>query len=126
MIRRLETDYIDFEIDNGILLATYKPAVLTVEVAKEVVMRRKEFCSSKSFPHLVMDYGVAKIDKQARDFFSSDIGTEGVAAAAILTDSSFKMALANFFLKVSKPKIPARLFTSKTEAIEWLQQFRQQ
>ena len=120
----LETDYIYFQLIDGILHATYKPSIITEPIAREVVKARKEYCDNKTYPHLLMEYSVAKIDKQARDYFASSESTEGVADGALIVNSSFKVTLLNFFLKVSKPKIPTHLFNTKEDAIEWLQQFK--
>ena len=120
----LDTSIIHFNLNNGILFATYKTGKVDLAVAKEVVRLRKEFCENKSYPHLVKDYNVSQVNKEARDFLSSDEAIEGVLAAGLITDSAFKMSLMNFFLKVSKPKVKAKTFTKENEALEWLNQFK--
>ncbi|MCH2225400.1 MAG: hypothetical protein MK066_11585 [Crocinitomicaceae bacterium] len=120
---KIETEYISFHLLEGVLTATYKPSVITLSVAKEVVRIRKEYCKNKTYPHLVMDYGIAKINKDARDYLSSDEGTEGIAAAGLITNSVFKRTMVNFFLKVTRPKIPVKMFSGPEEAREWLQKW---
>jgi hypothetical protein len=41
-------------------------------------------------------------------------------ALAIIVDNLAHRLVGNFFIKFNKPKSPAKLFTSKDEAIEWL------
>lgn len=120
----LDTEYITFQLEEGVLHATYKSVEVTEDIAKEVVKTRKAYCDYKTYPHLLMETSVAKITKEARDYFATDESTEGVAAGAIIVKSAFKMTLLNFFLKVSKPEVPARLFTNKEDAIQWLQDFK--
>jgi hypothetical protein len=63
------------------------------------------------------------MDKEARDYLSSDSANEGLIAGAIIMDSVFTSILGNFFLSVNKPNIPARMFTDKDQAIKWLRKF---
>lgn len=122
--KKLETNHFIWELEDGILRLTYKPGILSLEIAKEVVKSRKEFTNNTSYPNLVMQTGLTKVEKEARDYLSSEEGSEGISAGAILTNSAFQMTLANFFLKVSRPRVPARMFTSKKQAIQWLSNYK--
>lgn len=124
MVKVLETESIKFEMGDGILIATYKAGTnITIDIAKEVVRKRLEFTNGKSLPNLVYNGGVVSMEKAARDYFSTPEGTKGVSAGALVLSSVFSMFLGNFFLKVSKPVIPAKLFTDKQKAVEWLRQY---
>ena len=85
---------------------------------------RIEFTNNTPYPLLIKDSGVVSMDKSARDYFSSDEGTKNVLAGALMLDSGFSRILGNFFLKVTKPKIPARIFTDEKEALEWLERYK--
>lgn len=124
MGRTLDTAAVHLEIENGILIGTYKPNVrITLKIAKEIVATRLEFLQNKSVPALVLNQGVIKMDKDARDYLSSDEGVKGIKCAAILINSNFISYTVNFFLKVSKPKLIVKTFTDKKEALTWLSQF---
>ena len=120
VLEKVETQFVTFQLIEGILNATYKPSVIDIEVAKEAVRVRKEYCNEQTFPHLIMDSSVAKLTKDARDYLSSEEATEGIAAAAIITNSVFKQTMINFWITVTRPKIPVRLFIKKSDASEWL------
>jgi hypothetical protein len=116
--------YVNFEMDNNILVATYKKASkINLEIAKTIVEARLNFTERKELPVLVYNQGVVSMDKLARDFLSSTEGVKGLKAGAIILDSPFTSLLSNFFIKVSKPKIPAKTFTNKTAALKWLKQY---
>lgn len=119
-----ENDYIRLEFKEGILHSTYKTETISLEVAQSVVGLRKKYMDAKRCPHLITGVNLSKISKDARDFLSSPAGTEGVAAGAMLSNSSFQAAFANFFLMVSKPDIPTKLFTDEKTAIAWLNQYK--
>ena len=124
--RVLDTPFVYMELENGILRGYYKKDVaITEEVARRIVKERFEYFDKKSFPALVFDNGVKSIDKEARDFFSSPEGNIGISAGALVLKSSFSMVLGNFLLKISRPVIPARIFTNELSALKWLEQFKE-
>jgi hypothetical protein len=119
-----ETPYIDFEISHGILIGTYKPNVLiALKHAKEIVASRIAFMDGNDMPILILNQGIIKMDKDARDYLASAEGIKGLKCAAILINSNFISITVNFFLKVTKPKLLVKTFTDKEEALNWLQDF---
>ncbi len=121
MIKAQETPYIHFEITNGVLIVTYKPNILiTLKHAKEIVATRLAFTGGKKMPILILNQGIIKMDKDARDYLASAEGIEGLACAAILINSNFISITVNFFLTVTKPKLLVKTFTDKQEALQWL------
>lgn len=120
MKQAVETQYVTFQLIDGVLRATYKPSVIDLNIAQEAVKLRKEFCNHKRYPHLINDYSVAKMTKSARDFLSSPEATEGISAAAVITNSLFKRTMVNFFVNVTRPKIPVKMFVNEEEAMFWL------
>ena len=117
----LETPYIFFEDYNGVLIATYKPNILiTLKHAKEIVEYRIAFMEGKKMPILILNQGIIKMDKDARDYLASAKGIVGLKCGAILMDSNFISFTVNFFLKVTKPKLLVKTFTDKKEALTWL------
>jgi hypothetical protein len=119
-----QTPYIDFEISHGILIGTYKPNVLiTLKHAKEIVASRIAFMDERDMPILILNQGIIKMDKDARDYLASAEGIKGLKCAAILINSNFISITVNFFLQVTKPKLMVKTFTDKEEALHWLQDF---
>lgn len=120
-----ENDFMRLEWHHGIIKGTYKKGPITLELAKAVVENRLKFSDYKDVPIMINDIGLKSIDKDAREFLSSDAGIKGLTAGALVTDSIFGRHLANFFIRISviKPKIPTRLFSNEAEALEWLSQY---
>ena len=124
----LDRNYVYLELEDGILFVTFKEGLeMTLEIAKEIVEARVNFCGGKSYPGLANDMGLVSMDKYSRDYLSSDEGIKGVSAAALLTDSVFNTFIANFFLQINviKPKVPTRIFTDKFKALKWLEQYKE-
>jgi hypothetical protein len=117
----LDTDYVRFELEDDLLIATYKKGKkITLEVAQQIVRDRMEFTEGRTVLVLLQNQGVISFDKAARDFLASREGTSGVKAAAILSDTPATAMIGNFLIRVNRPHMPARLFTNKERAIGWL------
>ena len=110
----LDTLYAQFKIEDGILFVTYKYGLsITIDMAKEIVQNRIEFAGNTLYPIIVIDNGIRTIDKEARDFFSSEKGIGNISAAALVLKSDYSALLGNFFLKITQPAIPVKSFTNK-------------
>jgi hypothetical protein len=123
----VETIFVDYEIIEGILFATFlRGAVIDLAAASEVLAARLAISEEKSFPVLVDGRGVKSFTKEARDLLSSDQGRVGVKASAILVSGYLSSTLANFFLKVNvkKTAFPVKTFTDKQKAVEWLKKYK--
>jgi len=58
------------------------------------------------------------MDKQARTVFASP--NDWAHAVALWVSSPLSSVIANFFLGVSRARIPVRMFTKEADAIAWL------
>ncbi len=126
MPQELHTAYVHFIIRDGLLIATYQSGLeINLSIARSIVSDRLSFTEGRPYPVLIYNLGVVSIDKEARDFFSSADGTIGVRVAAIITDSAYKVSLTNFFLLVTRPPLPVKLFQQDTKALRWLRQYIQ-
>ncbi|TNE54363.1 MAG: hypothetical protein EP338_07705 [Bacteroidetes bacterium] len=118
--------YMEFEVIDNVILASYHSNLyISLEVARKSVVERLEFTGDQVVPLLVDGTEVKGISKEARDYFGSEEGSQGLSASAIYTTSKLSAFLANFLIKVnlSKTLIPVRLFTDKSKAIEWLKDY---
>jgi hypothetical protein len=120
-----ENEFMRLEWRSGIIRGMYKQGPITLEMAKKVVENRLRFANYRDVPIMIGENGLRSIEKDAREFLSSDEGIKGLKAGAIVTNSLFSRHLANFFIRISviRPKIPTRLFSDEEEALEWLKQY---
>lgn len=119
----LETaKYMTMEIKKGILVVEYSDVHITLEVARDIVRSRLKYQKCDMIPALAHGKSILSANKEARDYFATE-GNEGMSALAIIMESAFSCVLGNFYLKVSKPNIPTRLFSNEEQATKWLQQF---
>ncbi len=114
--------YVDMKIEDGIFYMTYKPLeVLSYEIAQEIVKERIAFKAGQSYPCLFDIREVKSTSKEARDYLA-DEGNELVISSALLVNSSVTKMIGNFFITVSRPKSPTRLFVREDKSREWLDQ----
>ena len=127
MEKVLDTAYVRYELDDDLLIGWYKKGLkITLPVAKEVVKTRLEFTNYKPVVALVYNLGVISFNKEARDYLASDEGVRCIIAGAIVLDSPVGSFFGNFYIAVSKPKIPSRIFSKTDAAIKWLNKYRNQ
>jgi len=117
--------HMEFTIEDGILygkLIGPDKLVMDLEMAKTIVKERLELSNGKDYP-VVLDLDkLSMTDKSVRDFMNKE-GTEGIKAGAIVTKKLFVKHIMNFFLKVSKPDVPAKIFSDEKEAVKWLKKY---
>lgn len=81
--------------------------------------------SGSSCPPLLVDIRfIRSISKEARDHFSMKGRTANVSAIALLIHSPVSRVIGNFYLGLSKPTVPTRLFTEEEKAKEWLRELK--
>jgi len=124
METELDTPFIHFSLQDGLLIATYKRRLkINLSIARQVVKSRLSFTGNRLIPVLILSEGQVTMDKEARDFLASSEGTKGLSAAAMVLKNSFDWALGSFFLHLRKPAMPTRVFTRYDSAIKWLRNF---
>lgn len=122
-IKSQTTDYAHMTIEEGIFRMYYKPLKeLNLPIAKQLVKDRIEFMNGQAYPSFFDIQKVESSTKEARDYMANE-GNELIVASAILVSSPVLRMMANFFIKVNKPKNPTQMFTSEEQALKWLKQF---
>lgn len=119
-----ENKYAQFWISDGILFFIYKPhAVIDLEAAEEIVKDRLKLQNEKAYP-VLCDLRLIKIsEKPARDYLAQQ-GSVLTKAVALLIEKPYSQAMTEIFLKASKPYIPTKVFTSKVQALEFLEAYK--
>lgn len=118
-----ENEHAKFVIEEGILIGSFKCKLVDLDLAEKITADRVELQNGISYPILSNIKFVKNSTKEARDFLASEKGCEGVIAAAILIDSPIGNMIGNFFIFISKPLRPTKIFTKEAEAKKWLTQY---
>lgn len=114
---------LEYDAEKNILFYRVKQDI-TIDIAeiKEMIEYVKEFMGEKKHLALI-DFGssVGSTTEGRRVYAEEIYLTKYRIADAFLVNSLSMRLIANFFIKVTKPKIATRLFTSEIEAVKWLE-----
>lgn len=114
------------EEDEDIIFIKYAPKLeITLKVAEELVQSRLEYTKNKKHYTIIDFTNVLKVDRDARDYMNQEEhGLKNILAGAFLSNSIVGIFFINLYLKINKPKVPAKFFKTKTEAVKWIQQIK--
>ena len=77
----------------------------------------------KKKPYFIDISQIRSITLEARKYFGNEGSTDRASVVAIYSGSPVGRVIGNFFLKINKPPIPMKIFSSKDKAIEWMKDF---
>ncbi len=97
----------------------------TLDEAREVVAAVAKIGKGKKRPVLADARGVNSATREARRYYAGEEAAKVAGAAAVLVGSPISRMIASFFVSINRPDFPVRLFTSESEAMEWLKGFRE-
>lgn len=118
------TCYFTWMGEDGIARTKVKKgSEVKLEHAQENSVVVNSFYIDKKFPLLIDARGIKSMEREARTFFTTNGRNTHTLAFGIIIDSSVSKAVGNFFMAISKPRVPTRLFLNEAAALEWLQEF---
>jgi hypothetical protein len=118
-----ENDYARFWIADGILFFEYKPnTIIDLKVAQSVVIDRVRFQNERSFPVLCDIRGVISTDKAGRDYLAQS-GSILTQAVGLFVREKVSLVICTFYLQISKPAVPTKIFNKQDEALAYLKGF---
>ena len=126
MSRKTSTALADIELtDDGILEYRYAPgAVVDLAYARAIVRTAAELLGDEApVPCLVEPGNLKELTREARAFFAESPENHAVSTkVALMVESPATRFIGNVFLKVSKPRIPTKLFQDREAARAWLRE----
>ena len=115
----VSNDHCIMWIENDILYGIYKEKPLDIDGAKSVVQLRKDLQNGATNPAVIDIRNMTRATKEARAYLASKEACDGISQCAIIIDSNISMVLGNIYLKINKPPVLSKLFTSLLEAKKW-------
>lgn len=118
--KELKTQYISLWLEGSILMGTYKDVHVDLAIAKEIVQERIRVFGTEGRPAMIELKANVSFTKEARDYLAGTEACLGVLKLALIAKSPIALTLGNFYLKISKPPVPTKLFSNKEDAKRWL------
>jgi hypothetical protein len=125
-MKKIETPDVFFNIEEEILFCSYRlNLAIDLQIAKRIVEDRIKFTEGKTYPILIDFSSMKSATKEARDYMNNaEGGLKGLSGGAFLSNSIVTTMFINLYLRISKPAIPAKFFTNKREALNWLKDLK--
>lgn len=129
-----ETLFIDKVIENdfaivhsrtdGIIHITFKEGTeIDVNLQDQMIKVYIEICAGKKRPFLYSGIGDVTITKEGREHSKTLEDVFPASASAVIADTLGYKIIANFYLKVNKPRTPYKVFNDVASAEAWLKTF---
>lgn len=96
---------------------------ISLEDAMENTVVVTSFFKDKKFPIMIDARGIKSMSREARNHFSARGRDSKTNSFGIIVKSPISRVVGNFFLGISKPSVPTKLFENEEEAKQWLMQF---
>jgi hypothetical protein len=110
--------------EDGILRTVLSQGCrIDLERAQEIWDAQRRLLGSDRALSFVDIRGISHASRGARELLGGKAQQRLTIALALLAGSGVSKVIGNFFLGLNRPRFPTRLFTSESEAIEWLKGF---
>ncbi len=121
LVSESENDSIIYRLyENNIFHVIVKEGEkVTMEMVNEGYAFLENYGSGR-FYNIYEFKSFADVDPDVREWSSSEIDVKYTVVDAIVINSIGQKILADFYLKINKPKQPTKIFTSLDKAIEWV------
>jgi len=107
--------------EDGICRIIWAPgAEVTLQDAQEAMAAYKKISKGKRLPLFIDTKTMRSLSREARRYYASQEAAASASAAAIIVGTPVSKVLGNFYLGLSNPLLPSRLFSSEDEALAWL------
>lgn len=123
ILKEVDTPEAEIKLrSDGITHVHYKTNVV-IDADTQLSMREifKELAPGKKLKYIFSAETGVTFTKEARE--NSVAVDSPIAAYAIIANNLAYRIIGNFYLKVNKPLVPYKLFSTADEAIEWLNSF---
>jgi hypothetical protein len=109
---------------DGIVHVTFKEGTeIDAALQDRMIEIYLEICGGRKRPFLYTGIGDVTITKEGREHSKNLEDVFPAAATAVIADSIAYKLIANFYLKVNKPKTPYKVFKDIPSAESWLKKF---
>ena len=111
--------------EDGVLYQNYPPGTeINIEDSLgELSIYRSTYCKEVKRPIVVDISNIKKVSKESRDMYSSEEMGDTISAAALIVSNPVSRILGNFYMGISKTRMPVRMFASSSDAKDWLMDF---
>lgn len=114
------------EEEGDVIFFEYSPnSEIDLDRAKKLVETRLSYAGGKPSYYLIDLSNLKSVTKEAREYMSDpNGGLNGILAGAFISNKLLTTVIVNLFFQINRPVVPARFFTKKKDALEWLMKIK--
>ena len=120
---RYEDEKLKLFYEDGILFCEFLSEIADFELIDSGVKKRLEITGTKKTVMVSDIRRFRSSTREARQRMSAKDAAEGIVAVGIIMNSKVQQVMYNFFNAIYKQPAPAKVFTTKEDAVEWIKQF---
>lgn len=114
-----------YKTSNGIVRVDFKDnCEISDKESKVICDHIWEMAEYKDALVLMVAGSGTEFDQSARNYSAGPEGTRYTLADAIVVVSLAHKLVANFYLRINKPRVPTRVFSNIKDAEKWLLSFK--
>jgi hypothetical protein len=108
------------------IFGIYSPKLeIDINIARELVANRLDYTQGSPVYTMIDFTNIKSVTKEARDYMNNpEGGLKALLGGAFLSNNVVATLFINLYLKVNNPTIPAKLFTNKADAVNWLNKIK--
>ena len=107
--------------EDGIARVIHVPgAKVTLKDAQETMAAYLKVNKGRKLPLFVDTKTMRSLAREARHYYAGEEAAKVASAVAIIVGTPVSRVLGNFYIGLSNPHLPSRLFSSENEALAWL------
>jgi hypothetical protein len=112
--------------DEGhILIRVHENKEIEVSDIEEINEIKTRFADNKPYTVIFVAPFFGNISKEARELSASDLVYKNAIAKGIVVKNLSARLISTFFIQISKPPAPTKMFATEEEASAWLNKVRQ-
>ncbi len=121
---KVENEFMEFWIENDILFSRFKiKTYIDLEKSKTIIQLRNQISGEKYQYWCNEIKNVNGFSIEARNY-ANKFGQDNLFACAVIVNSLLTQFIFNVFLKMKKPNIPFKSFSTKEDAVAWLNELK--
>jgi hypothetical protein len=121
----IEAEFGKFYLEDGIVHCIYYQGItIDLKIVIKAIEHRISVSKGKSYPVLIDARGVKYWTQDAKKYSMAKDSFYLISAIAPLVDSLPLKISVNWAMKIFPPAVPMKVFTSRDEALNWLEKYK--
>lgn len=120
----LDFAFLGLRTDGILITSFFENRTITANECEMMVALLEEKLGKRKYRMLLYSTATTYFDKSALSFSASERGQSFSVVEAYITSNFLHKIIGIIYVYFNRPKVPTKIFTDKSKAIEWLKNFQ--